>query len=109
MQATEIFGTALATKALSTGQFGQFPLYVFTDNGIWAMQMNQLGTFSSSHAVSMDVAKKGTILALDQAVAFVTDKGLLLITGSDIRNLSPNMNGEHYVVNSEYKGEIKGF
>lgn len=108
-QATEIIGTALATKALSTGQFGQFPLYVFTDNGIWAMQMNQLGTFSSSHAVSMDVAKRGTILALDQAVAFVTDKGLLLITGSDIRNLSPNMNGEHYVVNSEYKGEIKGF
>lgn len=109
MQATEIYGTALATKALSTGQFGQFPLYVFTDNGIWAMQMNQLGTFSSAHAVSMDVAKKGTILALDQAVAFVTDKGLMLITGSDIRNISPNMNGEHYTLTSEYKGEIKGF
>lgn len=109
MQATEIFGTALATKALSTGQFGQFPLYVFTDNGIWAMQMNQLGTFSSSHAVSMDVAKKGTILALDQAVAFVTDKGLMLLTGSDIQNISPNMNGEHYTLTSEYKGEIKGF
>ena len=101
MQATEIFGTALATKALSTGQFGQFPLYVFTDNGIFAMQMSSSGTFTSSHAVSMDVAKTGTILSLDQAVAFVTDKGLMLLTGSDIQNISPNMNGKHYAVEAD--------
>jgi len=101
MQATRIIGTALATKALSTGQFGQFPLYVFTDNGIFAMQMNSEGTFSSSHAVSMDVAKEGTILSLDQAVAFVTDKGLLLLTGSDTQNLSQYMNGVHYVIEDD--------
>ena len=98
LQATEIVGTALATKALSTGQFGQFPLYVFTDNGIWAMQMNSFGTFSSSHAVSMEVAKKGTILSLDQAVVFLTDKGVMMLTGSDIQNLSLYMNGKHYIV-----------
>lgn len=101
LQATKIIGTALATKALSTGQFGQFPLYVFTDNGIWAMQMNSYGTFSSSHAVAMDVAKEGTILSLDQAVAFVTDKGLMLLTGSDIQNLSQYMNGVHYVIEDD--------
>ena len=101
LQATEIIGTALATKALSTGQFGQFPLYVFTDNGIWAMQMSSLGTFTSSHAVSMDVAKRGTILSLDQAVVFLSDKGEMLLTGSDLQNLSPNMNGKHYTVESD--------
>lgn len=107
MQATEIIGTALATKALSTGQFGQFPLYVFTDNGIWAMQMTETGTFASAHAVSMDVAKRGTILALDQAVVFLTDKGVLLLTGSDIKNLSPYMNGKHYTVERDAASLIR--
>ena len=107
IQATEIIGTALATKALSTGQFGQFPLYVFTDNGIWAMQMDSLGTFSSSHAVSRDVAKKNTILSLDQAVVFLSDKGVMLLTGSDLQNLSPNMNGRHYTVEAD-AGELIG-
>lgn len=101
IQASMILGTALTTKALSEGQFGQFDLYVFTDNGIWAMKMTEEGTFASSHAVSMDVAIPGTILTLDQSVAFLTDRGLMSITGSNVQNLSPNMNGAHYVIEDD--------
>lgn len=32
----EITGIATITAALSEGQFGEFPLYVFTEEGIWA-------------------------------------------------------------------------
>ena len=34
----EITGIATITAALSEGQFGEFPLYVFTEEGIWALQ-----------------------------------------------------------------------
>ena len=34
----EIKGICSAVKALSEGQFGQFPLYAFTDEGVWALE-----------------------------------------------------------------------
>lgn len=93
---TNIMGFASATRALSQGQFGQFPMYVFTDEGIFAMSVNDEGAFSASHLVSRDVALKGTITPIDQAVVYATSRGLMLISGSDVQNISPYMNGKHY-------------
>lgn len=36
-----IAGMASTTTALSQGQYGEFPLYVFTDQGIWGMQIGE--------------------------------------------------------------------
>lgn len=33
-----VLGMAAATAALSQGQYGEFPLYVFTTDGIWALR-----------------------------------------------------------------------
>ncbi len=93
-----IIGLGFVTKPLSQGQFGQFPLYVFTEGGIYAMEMNVEGTFVNQHMISREVAIPGTITSLEQGVLFATDKGLMSIVGSDVTNLSPDMNGKHYVL-----------
>lgn len=96
-----ILGTAMVTKALSQGQFGQYPLCVFTSTGIWALGLNSEGDFVSKHAVSRDVALEGTIAPIDQAIVFTTKKGVMMLSGSDIASISPDMNGKHYVLDAE--------
>lgn len=96
-----IIGTAMVTKALSQGQFGQYPLYVFTSTGIWALGLNSEGDFVSKHAVSRDVALEGTIAPIDQAIVFTTKKGVMMLSGSDITSISPDMNGKHYVLDTD--------
>lgn len=73
-----------ASKAMSQGQFGQFPLYCFTDEGVWALDVSSTtGAFSSRHPVTRDVVKSPkSILQLDSEVAFCTDRGIMLLTGS---------------------------
>ena len=94
-----IIGMAVASKALSQGQFGQFPLYVFTTDGIWAMSTNDEGTFSSSSPLSREVCNNAkSITPLDQEIVFTTDKGLMLLSGSEIMELSPYMNGPHQTI-----------
>lgn len=97
----KIIGTGMVTKALSQGQFGQYPLYVFTSDGIWTLGLDSEGGFISKHSVSRDVALKGTIAPIDQAIVFATKKGVLMLTGSDLVSISPDMNGKHYVLDGE--------
>lgn len=94
----QILNMAMVTKALSTGQFGQFPLYVFTTEGIWAMDTAADGTFTSAVPVSRDVcANPDMVVSLDSAIVFLTEKGMMLLTGSDIADISPDMKGKPYV------------
>lgn len=79
----EIRGIATAAQPLSQGQFGQFPLYAFTTDGIWSLQVSDKGTFSSRQPISRDVCTdKDSITQLEQSVLFATDRGIMLIEGS---------------------------
>lgn len=92
---TTILGLAPITKALSEGQFGQFPMYAFTDEGVWAMEVNaNTGLYSSIHPISRDACTNSdSITQLDDAVLFVTDKGLMLLSGSKVSCLSGVLDG----------------
>ena len=104
-----VYGIATTTKALSTGQFGQFPLYVFTSDGIWALETAADGTFSSVRPLSREVCSyPETITPIDQAIVFVTAKGVMLLQGSDITELSPDMNGRHYSMEHEAEKMLSG-
>lgn len=101
---SKIIGIALATTALSQGQFGQFPLYVFTEDGIWAMETAADGSFVTSKPLSRDVCvNPDSITSIDNAVVFVTDKGVMLVQGSQVVNISPFMTGRHYTINQSAK------
>lgn len=98
---SKVLGIAVATAPLSQGQFGQFPLYVFTEDGIWAMETASDGSFISQKPLSRDVCvNPDSICAIDNAVVFVTDKAVMMIQGSQAMSLSPYMNGRHYTPNA---------
>ena len=106
---SKVLGVAVATSALSQGQFGQFPLYVFTEDGIWAMETAADGAFVTSKPLSRDVCvNPDSITSIDNAVIFVTDKGVMLLQGSQVVNISPNMNGRHYTIENTARTVIEG-
>ncbi len=101
---SEVLGTAIATTALSQGQFGQFPLYVFTEDGIWAMETAADGLFITQKPLSREVCiNQESITPIDNAVVFVTSKGVMILQGSQVMNISPYMNGKHYVLEDKAK------
>lgn len=105
----KVLGVAAVTTALSQGQFGQFPLYVFTEDGIWAMETAADGSFTSQKPLSREVCiNPDSITSLDNAVVFVTAQGVMLMQGSQVTNISPFMNGRHYTVEESAKNIING-
>lgn len=81
----EILGLSTAAKALSSGtEFGSSPLLCFCTDGIWPMQITGEGTYTSIKPLTRDVCTNpAAILQLDDAVAFVTNRGLMITDGSE--------------------------
>lgn len=103
-----IIGMAVAAQALSQGQFGKFPLYVFTTDGIWTLSTNDQGTFSAAFPLSKEICDNpNSIIPLEQEVVFTTKKGVMLLAGSEVTELSPNMNGKHYIIESSAKAIVE--
>ena len=96
-----IIGMAAVTTPLSEGQAGQFDMYVFTGEGIHALKNNSIGDFVFSHIVSREVAINKSILGFEQTVIFVSDKGVMMLQGSQVTNLSPEMTGRHYTLEQD--------
>lgn len=93
-----ILGIATAAKALSEGQFGQFPLYAFTDEGVWALEVNSTGGYSAKQPITRDVCLSSkSITQIDSAVLFTTDRGIMLLQGSQAMCISDVLNGENAV------------
>lgn len=85
-----VIGMASATKALSQGQFGQFPMYAFTTDGIWALEVSaSTGGYSAKQPVTRDVCINPlSITQGDNCIYFVSDRGLMLLSGSDTSCIS---------------------
>ena len=91
----EVVALATATKALSEGQFGQFPLYAFCKDGIWALEPSSDGTYASKQPVSRDICSNPkAITQTDNAVVYPTMQGLKLLQGSTTTNISNVMDGK---------------
>lgn len=81
---SDIIHVSTAARPLSEGQFGQFPLYAFTKNGIYAITVAENGTYSSRQPISRDVCiNPNGIVQIDNAVLFPTNRGIMLISGSE--------------------------
>ena len=93
---TRIYNMSSAAKALSQGQFGQFPLYAFTTEGVWALEVSSTGTYSARQPITRDVCiNPDGITQLDSAVLFPTDRGIMLISGSQTTCISEAINSEY--------------
>lgn len=107
--------TALSTNraAMSEGQFGQHPLYVFSQEGIQVMAVDTSGTtaYSNMYPVSHEVCQNARMVCgTDSGVLFLGTQGVMLISGSRCVRLSLAMDNEskgyETAVRSEAIGQI---
>lgn len=91
-----IIGIASAAKALSQGQFGQFPMYAFSSDGIWALEVSAAtGAFSARQPITRDVCiNSDSITQIDSAVLFASDRGIMLIAGSQVQCITDNIDND---------------
>lgn len=83
-----------ASRALSQGQVGQFPLYVFTTDGIYALSTDSEGGYASAVNVSNDILlAKGLVASATDSVIFGTAQGLKMLRGADTALLSRPLDG----------------
>ena len=83
------------TSALSQGQFGQHPLLIFCDDGIFAMTVGTDGiAYTNSTPVTRDVCNNAkSVKGIDNAVVFSTEQGVMMIQGTQVVNLSTAIDG----------------
>lgn len=99
----KIIGMSTLTQALSQGQFGQYPLLVFSESGIWAMSVSNTGLFQAIHPMSREVCNNaGSITQTDGAVFFTSEKGLMVVVGSDVKCVSEQLSG----LERNFTGEV---
>ena len=100
----KITACASNSEPLSTGQFGEYPLIVFTTKGIWGMMQGQGNIlFSSIVPVSGDVANEDSILSIGNGVVYTTDKGIYLLMGRNVKELSSGITGSP---NTDFQANI---
>lgn len=99
---TKVIGMAANTLDVSSGQWGQYPLYVFCSDGIIAVVIDGEGKFGGIQAVSADVLRepqsisRPTLVQTGQALMFLTQRGVMMIAGTKIECMSEVMNGRQF-------------
>lgn len=90
----KIYGIVSNTEAVSTGQFGQYPLLVFTSEGIYGMSVNAEGLYSASYPISREVCNKNSPFVPTGNMVFFTGlKGLMATSGGSVAFMSNKMSG----------------
>ena len=79
---------------MSDAKFGEYPLYVFTTEGIYAMHMSSDNSvlYASATPVSYDVAINSNTLAVNYNVIYVTSSGIRALSARGITPLSLELN-----------------
>ena len=89
-----ILGVRPIVKAMSLAQYGQHDLYVFSTDGVWSLEVDSEGYMQHPHLATPDIVLGDgeSITQIDGAVLFATDRGIMLISGSDSICLSDVLN-----------------
>lgn len=89
----KILAMSSTTMALSQDQFGKTDLLVFSDAGLWGLQVDRTGTYDSIHPITRDVlTHASTVTQTDGAVFFATKKGLMVVSENGVACVSEQLN-----------------
>lgn len=81
---------AAGSEPLSTGQFGQFPLQVFTSKGIWTLEIGT-GDVLYTNILPLNaevINNPDNVVAISSGVSYTTDMGLFVINGREVIELA---------------------
>ena len=89
-----ILGIAANTEPISQGQFGQYPLLVFTTEGIYGMSVSSEGLYAASYPISREVCNNAaSITPTGSGVFFAAVKGLMAVSGGKVACVSDKLRG----------------
>lgn len=89
-----IIALAANTDAISQGQFGEFPLIVFTTEGIYAMGVNSEGAYVNIYPISREVCNNAeSVTPVDDYVFFTSERGLMAVRGRQVVCVSGQLRG----------------
>lgn len=91
-----VLGMAINAEALSQGQFGQFPIFAFTSNGIWVLNIGDGDILISSirNLSGVICTNKRSILRIDGGVVFMSNQGLMVLSGTKPQPVSDQIIGD---------------
>jgi len=99
----QIMGINSTPIPMSTGQFGQHPLIVFANDGVFAIGVNAEGELGGISLVSSadtisTIAELGrpNIISDGQSLYFITKRGLMELRGLQVRCVSEILNGRKW-------------
>jgi len=87
---------AAGSEPLSTGQFGQFPLQVFTTKGIWALEIG-LGDVLYTNVLPSSpevIENRKNVISVGSGVVYSTHNGLFVLNGRQSTQLSEIVEGK---------------
>lgn len=93
--ANNLIAAMPAAQTMSEGQFGQFPLYVFTSMGIYALEQGDSNTlYSNTRPLNQEIAiNKNLIIAVQGSVFFVTRQGMKAMVGGEAKWVGEALDG----------------
>lgn len=95
----DIRAMSVNAENMDAPQFGQNPIYVFSSDGTYAVNINADGTYNKLSYVSGDVVAEpqglGTspTASAEQLTFFKTERGILAMSGSSIKEIDLCMKG----------------
>lgn len=93
----EILALSSNTIALSEGQVGEAPLIVFASDGIYGLFVDATGqmTYTNSRPLARDILNNAkSVTPTDFGVVFTTDRGLMIISGVEVQEMSEKVEGD---------------
>lgn len=86
---------ALQSAAIKIGdeQVGSLPLYVFTEEGIYALRAGESTLYSAVNPINHDRIINPSTISVNGAVAYITEKGVHILTGEGSKVISTPIHG----------------
>lgn len=89
-----ISALAANTRPISEGQFGEAPLYAFTDEGVWVLMLGEEGTYVARQPTNREICSNPDgILQIDDAVLYPTSRGIMMQQGRNSICITDQLDG----------------
>jgi hypothetical protein len=89
-----ISALAANTRPISEGQFGDAPLYAFTDEGVWVLMLSGEGTYVARQPANREICSNPNgILQIDDAVLYPTNRGIMMQQGRNSICITDQLDG----------------
>lgn len=79
-ESNRIIALQSAALEMSDAKFGEFPLYVFTTEGVFAMQAGGTTLYSNVIPINYDKIINPNTLAINGAIVYITEKGVHILS-----------------------------